>query len=389
MIAGIAWRNFYRQGIRAWLNVLVTGLTIVAVIFMLSLLNGFQAQATRNLVSTDVAGGHYRMPGFDLLTPTEWEDFTFPVPGALRGLSHSEKAEVLLQQGQIFPERRLFPVQLRGLEMQQTLLDLPLDSLKSYGAEIGAAIPVVLGPKISEKTHLKKGDTVVLRWRDRFGAVDARDVVVLDVADFINPRLNDGILWMRLDHLREITRRHGEVSWVAVKTYRGVVAGMEFHSPVMLMKDVLTLLKHDRRNSKIMWTILMFLAGIGIFNTQIMNVFKRQKEIGTFMAMGMTPRQIAGMFTLEGSFAALGALGVAVGLGIPFFIWFQGVGLDLSHLSGTTVPVRERLFLEFRPAEIVTAVTVIVTVMITVAWLPVRKILRLDPTLALRGKAVT
>ena len=173
MIAVIAWRNFYRQGIRAFLNVIVTGLTIVAVIFMLSMLNGFQAQATRNLAKTDVAGGHYRLPGFDLLTPTEWEDFTFDVPETFHRLSHKKKVEVLVQQGQLFPAQRLFPVQLRGVDMEQGLLELPLDSLKSFGKELGDTLPVVLGTRVSEKSRLKKGDTVVLKWRDKGGAVDA------------------------------------------------------------------------------------------------------------------------------------------------------------------------------------------------------------------------
>ena len=68
----IANKNFYRQGTRAFLNVLVTALSIISLIFMLSLLNGFQAQATRKLAITDVGGGHYRAPGFDILSPTEW-----------------------------------------------------------------------------------------------------------------------------------------------------------------------------------------------------------------------------------------------------------------------------------------------------------------------------
>ena len=68
----IARKNFYRQGMRAFLNVLVTALSIIALIFMLSLLNGFKAQSTRNLVKTDIGGGHYRAPGFDILAPTEW-----------------------------------------------------------------------------------------------------------------------------------------------------------------------------------------------------------------------------------------------------------------------------------------------------------------------------
>jgi len=41
MIFKIALKNFLRQGMRAFLNVLVTALTMVAVVFNLSLYNGF------------------------------------------------------------------------------------------------------------------------------------------------------------------------------------------------------------------------------------------------------------------------------------------------------------------------------------------------------------
>ncbi|MBI4383854.1 MAG: ABC transporter permease [Nitrospinae bacterium] len=388
MISKIAWKNFYRQGLRAFLNVLVTALSIIAIIFNISLLNGFQAQATRNMVVSDVAGGHYLVPGFDLLTPTEWEDHTRPVPSELRQMPRSETAEVLVQQGQIFPRNRLYPVQLRGVEMEQSLLDLPMDALKSQPAEPGDYIPAVLGTKMAEKAHLRKGDTVVLKWRDRFGAVDAREIKVVEVAYFLNPRIDEGIVWLRLDHLRSITRREGEISWVAVDRYRGPVEGLRSETVEELMADLLAMLKQDRRNSKILWTILIFLAGISIFNTQILNVFKRQKEIGTLMAFGMEPGQIVRLFALEGVYAALGALIVAAVLGVPFFTWFQSVGFDVTHLKETAIPVHEKVFLDIRPGEVaVTGVTVF-AIMVAVAWLPVRKISRLEPTAALRGKAI-
>ena len=141
MIFSIAWKNFTRQGIRAVLNVLVTALAMIAVVFNISLYNGFQAQATRNMILTDVAGGHYRSPDFDILTPTEWEDNTFKVPDELKPLSSSQKAEVLVQQGQLYPNRRLYPVQLRGIDIDQTLLDLPLAGMKSYPAIVEDVIP--------------------------------------------------------------------------------------------------------------------------------------------------------------------------------------------------------------------------------------------------------
>lgn len=389
MILDMAFKNFIRQGMRAWLNVLVTALILIAVVFALSLLNGFQAQALRNMASTDVAGGHYRVPGFDILEPTEWEDLTLPVPDKLARLPHSDKAEVLVQQGQLFPNRRLFPVQLRGVEVEQTLLELPLEPLRRENPEVGPIIPVILGTKMAEKAHLSVGDTVVLKWRDRHGAVDALDVRVVDVVPLINPRIDEGVVWMRLDHLRAITDRPNEVTWVAVKEPVGSIAGFEFQSVDALMSDLLTLLRHDRRNTRILWIILISLAAISVFNTQILSVFKRQKEIGTLMALGMTPERVVRLFTLEGSFAALLAMVAAVILGVPFFTWFQGVGFDVSHLSETGFPVREKIFLDIRPWEVITSTLVTVSIVIAVAWAPVKKIVRLDPTQALRGRAIT
>ena len=385
----IANKNFYRQGLRAFLNVLVTALSIIALIFMLSLLNGFQAQATRNLVLTDVGGGHYRAPGFDILTPTEWEDITMPVPDVLGNLLAKDKAEVLVQQGQLYPNRRLFPVQLRGIEMEQSLLNLPLAGLKSFEAKPGEVIPAVVGVKMARKAHLKKGDTVVLKWRDKGGAVDARDILIVDVGDIINPRIDDGVVWLRLDHLRSMTDRDGEVSWVAVREYLGPVQGFEFHGIEILMSDLLALLRQDRINSKILWGILMVLVCTSVFNTQILNIFKRQKEIGTLMALGMEPKRIVSIFTLEGVLGALWALVLAVVLGVPFFIWFHGVGFDVTHLSEASFPIRETIYPDYQPREILVSVSIVLALSIASAWVPVRKVTRLDPTLALRGRAIT
>ena len=136
-------------------------------------------------------------------------------------------------------------------------------------------------------------------------------------------------VWLRLDHLRSMTQRVDEISWVAVADFHGLIKGMEFQSVDQLVADILNLIEQDRRYAKIFWVILVFLAGIGVFNTQILNVFKRQKEIGTLMALGMTSAQIVAMFTLEGSMAALLSVFVALGLGGILFSWFQSVGLDI------------------------------------------------------------
>ncbi|HIO24060.1 MAG TPA: FtsX-like permease family protein [Nitrospinaceae bacterium] len=384
----IAKKNFSRQGLRATLNVLVTALSIIALIFMLSLLNGFQAQATRNLVNTDVGGGHYRAPGFDILSPTKWEDHTVNIPAPLLRLHNKDKAEVLVLQGQLYPNRRLYPVQIRGISMEQSLLKLPLDNLKTFPKNMDGLIPAVVGAKMAKKSHLQKGDTLTLKWRDKSGAVDAKDVLIVDVGDMLNPRVDEGVVWLRLDHLRAMTDREREVSWVAVRNYIGPVVGFEFQPVELLMGDLLALLRQDRMNSKILWAILMILVCISVFNTQMLNIFKRQKEIGTLMALGMESTRIVRIFTLEGGLAAVWALLVAVLLGLPFFIWFQGIGFDVSHLSESTLPIRETIYPDYQPMEIIYSLIIVFVLTVISAWLPVKKITRLDPTMALRGRAI-
>ena len=389
MIFRIALKNFLRQGMRSFLNVLVTALAMVAVVFNLSLYNGFQDQAVRNMMSTDVAGGHYRTPDFDILAPMEWEDQTFSVPDVFSGLPSSDKTEVLVLQGQIYPNRRLFPVQLRGMEMQQSLLDLPLNKLAEWQTRIDDVVPIIIGKQMAGKSHLHIGDGVILRWRDRFGAVDALDAKVVDVVPLINPRIDEGVVWMRLDHLRQITHREGEVSWVAVKEFQGPIAHTEYQEPEILLKDILELIRQDRKYAVIIWVILIFLAGISVFNTQFLNIFKRQQEIGTLMAFGMPPNRVVRLFTVEGSLAAFSAVLAALVLGTVILGWFQSVGLDVSHLAESQIPIRENIFLKIDPLEVIFSMLIIVAIMILVAWIPVRKISRMDPTQALRGRAIT
>ena len=384
----IAKKNFSRQGLRASLNVLVTALSIIALIFMLSLLNGFQAQATRNVINTDIGGGHYRAPGFDILSPSKWEDYTVRVPDTLLRLHNKDKAEVLVVQGQLYPNRRLYPVQIRGISMDQSLLQLPLDNLKSFSGNFDDFIPVVVGAKMAKKAHLHKGDTLTLKWRDRSGAVDAKDIIIVDVGDILNPRVDEGVVWLRLDHLRLMTDRKNEVSWVAVKNYIGLISEFEFQPVEFLMSDLLALWRQDRMNSKILWAILMTLVCISVFNTQMLNIFKRQKEIGTLMALGMDSQRIVRIFTLEGCLAAIWALVVSLLLGLPFFIWFQGVGFDVSHLSESTLPIRETIYPDYQPMEIIYSLIIVFILIVASSWFPVKKITRLDPTMALRGRAI-
>ena len=72
------------------------------------------------------------------------------------------------------------------------------------------------------------------------------------------------------------------------------------------------------------------LAWLAIFDTQVLSIFRRQKEIGTYIAMGMTKRQVVGIFTVEGAMHSILAVIVGAIYGVPLFIQQSAKGISFG-----------------------------------------------------------
>jgi ABC-type antimicrobial peptide transport system permease subunit len=118
-----------------------------------------------------------------------------------------------------------------------------------------------------------------------------------------------------------------------------------------------------------------------------LSIFRRQKEIGTYVALGYTRQQVVGLFTVEGAMhAVLAALAAAV-YGIPFFIWQAHAGMkipmDTSDFGMAIAPVMYPIY----SVSLIISTTLIVLLTTTlVSYWPSRKIAKMNPTEALRGK---
>ncbi|MFP3472419.1 FtsX-like permease family protein, partial [Micrococcus sp. SIMBA_144] len=77
--------------------------------------------------------------------------------------------------------------------------------------------------------------------------------------------------------------------------------GWNFIPKETLLEDINKLIASKKISGSIMYLLLLAIALLAIFDTQVLSVFRRQKEIGTYIAMGMTRLQVVGLFTVEGS----------------------------------------------------------------------------------------
>ncbi len=155
-----------------------------------------------------------------------------------------------------------------------------------------------------------------------------------------------------------------------------------------LLLDLTNMIEAKTVGSSIMYAILLFLAMIAIFDTQILAIFRRRKEMGTMMAMGMTRLKIIQLFTLEGVLHAVMAIFLGALYGIPLLRYFEKVGMQLGTsakdwgLSG----IDDALYPVYGWKLVLGTIILVLIITTIVSYLPTRRIAKLKPTDALRGK---
>ncbi len=165
------------------------------------------------------------------------------------------------------------------------------------------------------------------------------------------------------------------------------VAGWTYESQDALLQNITDIIAMKKTGGYVLFVLLLGIALLAIFDTQVLSIFRRQKEIGTYVALGMTRQQVVGLFTVEGGMYSLFALVVGAMYGIPLFIYFASSGIGIPQASqGMGVAVAERIFPVYGLMLVAGTMGIVVLSATIVSYLPARKISTMDPVSALKGK---
>ena len=163
--------------------------------------------------------------------------------------------------------------------------------------------------------------------------------------------------------------------------------GWKFRSQAALTKSLTDIIDTKKASGSIMYLILLGIALLAIFDTQVLSIFRRQREIGTYIAMGMTRWQVVKLFTVEGSMYSVLATIVGCMYGIPLFLYMSKTGIGIPAASREMgVTIAERIFPVYGLGLILGTVLVVVISATLVSFLPARKIAKMNPVDALKGK---
>ena len=390
MLFKIAFKNLLGARLRTFLNVFVTSISFFMIIFMTGMYDGMRQHAKQVTIDTEIAGGAYWHPMYDPMDPIIFEDSHSILPQEIDALVKRKKAvPILVSQAAIYPNGRIMPVIMKGIDPNQNILNMPT---KILGESMDVNIPVLIGKGMANIIKLDVGDAFTIRWLDSGGTYDADEGTIVKIMDTENFKLDMGHIWIPIEKAQRMLVMENEVTYVAYEK------GLEkIHSPGdwihrdvdYLIQDIEAAIEADKPGNQIMFAILLSLASMGIFNAQVLSIFKRGKEIGTLMALGMTRSKVVRLFTIEGGInAVLASALTAFPFGIIFW-WTAKHGIPMPmDYTEMGFMIAKQLIPIYSLGLIITTTILVFTIVIIVSYLPSRRIAKMKPTDALRGKNV-
>jgi putative ABC transport system permease protein len=383
----LAAKNLIGAGLRTWLNVIVLSFSFLVIIWHKGLLNGWDMQARTDMVNWETGTGQYWQSSYDPYDPFSLTDAHSKIPPVFDTLiSKGEIAPILITQGTIYPGGRIQSILIKGISPEQKVLKFPGKLFLRSNEDL----PVLIGSKMAGDDGLKEGDLVTIRWRDVHGTFDANEMKVIGIFNTNVPSVDAGQVWVPLDRLQKMMGIEGEATiMVCGKFYSPgkTPEGWKFKSSEELLKTVTDIIKMKSVGGMVLYIILMSLAMLAIFDTQVLSIFRRQKEIGTYIAMGMTRSQVIGLFTIEGSLNSVLAALLAAIYGIPLLAIQAIKGMSFAGTGKAYgIVMADKIFPVYSLGLVVTTIILIMITTTIVSYLPSRRIAKMKPTEALRGK---
>ena len=390
MLFKIAIKNLLGARLRTILNVFVTSFSFFIILLMSGMYDGMLQHAKNVTIDTEIAGGAYWNPNYDPLDPMSFEDAHSIIPNEIKSLVDQQKAfPVLVSQVSIYPGGRIMPAILKGIPPNQNIVKMPTQSLN--GSNDGT-IPVLIGKGMAQNTKLNVGDSFTIRWLDINSTYDADEGTVAYIMDTENFKLDMGHIWIPLDIAQSMLAMEDQATYVTYEKGLSVVnnkGDWTIRDVDYLVQDMEAIIEADKPGAQIMFMILLALAAMGIFNAQVLSIFKRGREIGTLMALGMTRLRVVALFTLEGGLnAILSAVATLIIFGpILWYFGTSGITLPIDYTEMGLI-MAKRLIPVYSIGLILSTMILVSIIVLIVSYMPSRKISNMNPTDALRGKAI-
>ncbi len=386
LVVKSAIKNLSRAGLKTLLNVSVLSITFVIILFYNGMLDGWNRQAINDSREWETGYGQLWHPLYDPYDPYSFQDAHASMNDQIiQNIDSGLLTPVLVSQATAYPGNRLVNVILKGIRKDQNVIAIEGKYLDTEND----LTHIMIGKRMAAAANIGLNDRFLLRWRDKNGTFDAKEVQVAHIFETNVPTTDQGIIWIDIEILQEMFGLDNEASYlIASEKYsNGNIAEWQFKDNSYLNRDLETVMQTKKGGARIVYLLLLAIALLAIFDTQVLSIFRRQREIGTLIAMGMTRFQVVRIFTFEGTAHSILALLLSLIWGVPFLWMMQKYGIPLpSNVDDAGLPISEKIIPYYGIGMILSTVILVTLTSLIVSYLPSRKISRMKPTEAIKGK---
>jgi ABC-type lipoprotein release transport system permease subunit len=399
-LAGLAWRNLWRNHRRTLIMLLAIAVGVWAMIFMGALMRGMTDEMVRNGLRT-LPGEvqiHHRDYRRD---PSVVNSMAPPAPALLRELG---RAPVAAWAGRvrvpavIASERENRGVTLLGVDpaAEQALGALP-EAVEGRFLRDGDDRGLVIGAALARRLETGLGKRVVIMSQDPQNEVAERGARVVGIYRARLEETEERFVYAGRAALQQMLAIGDGLSEIAVTAddYRRVdewypriaaAAGEGLEVlPWTALDPFLASMLAVQDGFSLVFMVVVFLAlSFGLVNTLAMAVFERVREIGLMQALGMRPALILGQ-TLVESFYLL-CLGLLAGnlLAVLSILPLED-GIDISGVAQgmAMMGMGNTLYPALSGRDMAMSTVVVVVLGLLASLLPAWRAARLDPVRAL------
>ncbi|MFP4012797.1 MAG: ABC transporter permease [Chitinispirillaceae bacterium] len=213
---------------------------------------------------------------------------------------------------------------------------------------------IILGRKLAQEMGVEIGDYITLYALTRYDSRNADDFKIIGLLNTTDPAINrstvmityraaDGFLDLeglatemnvglhQRVNLKDLIRDAQEVK----TSLSEEISNLHVETFTSMGAAFFEVTKQKKAYSYVFLGVILIIAAVGIFNSVLMSVYERIREIGVLRAHGMRPNEIITMFVLEGFLTGLTGSTLGLVLGIAANLQLTLVGIPLDKMAGS------------------------------------------------------
>lgn len=266
---------------------------------------------------------------------------------------------------------------------------------------------IILGKKLAKEFDVGVGDFITLYALTRYESRNADDFKVVGILNTTDPAINNSTVLITYKAANEFL----DLEDLKTELNISIKKQNDFKDEILIMNDIkqklqkefpelkvltfkelaedfIAVMKQKQGWSWMMIFVVLLIAAVGIFNTVMMSVYERIKEIGVLRAHGLKPFDLSILFIYEGFLTGIlgGIFGILFSVCANIWLVYWGIPIDamVGDMEVSGMPVWGTIYGQWSVSMLVSGFFFGVVVATLAGVIPSRKAAKMKITEALR-----